>query len=236
MLKCIYLSILISVLIPAATSAQNLQLHFDPRHAFHPVDFQRNILTATFEMLKPDKWGSTFMFVDIDFSQSKGNIGLMYTEISRDQNIGNLPFKAHLEFNGGYASWGQIPNAYLLGLSLPAKIDKLYINTFVAYKYHTFAKASNDIQWTLVWSTNICKNKFTISGFFDIWTENKDRSKQEWVKGKKSVILSEPQFWYNIDEHLALGSEVEISSNFYKSSKGDDVSFINPTLGVKWSF
>ncbi|MDL2291555.1 DUF5020 family protein, partial [Bacteroides sp. OttesenSCG-928-F21] len=46
--------------------AQNLQLHFDPRRAIHGTDdFQDNFFTATFEMFKPDKWGSTFMFVDV---------------------------------------------------------------------------------------------------------------------------------------------------------------------------
>lgn len=216
--------------------AQNLQLHFDPRHALHSKDFDRNIATATFEMFKPDKWGSTFMFVDVDFSQSRGNIGLMYTEIARDQNLGSLPIKAHLEFNGGRAWFGEIPNAYLVGASYPFTVGKFFINTYATYKYHAFEKVSNDIQWTAIWSANFFNNKMTVCGFFDFWTENKHRAKANWKSGKKIVILSEPQFWYNVDQHLSFGTEIEISHNFLKKSNGEDASFINPTLGVKWTF
>ena len=73
-----------------ALRAQNLQLHFDPRHTFYGSDVptaSQNYLTATFEMFKPDQWGSTFMFVDFDLNNSKKNIGLVYAEIAREFKI-----------------------------------------------------------------------------------------------------------------------------------------------------
>lgn len=232
-------SFLFLLAVLAGTSSlisQNLQLHFDPRHALHSKDFERNVVTATFEMFKPDKWGSTFMFTDLDFNQSRGNLGMAYLEIARDQNLGNLPIKAHLEYNGGYASWGNIPNAYLVGLSYPFSVGKFFINTYAAYKYQAFGKVSNDIQWTATWSANFFDNKLTVCGFFDFWTENKNREKQDWKSGKKVVIISEPQFWYNVDEHLAFGTEIEISHNFLKNRYFEDASFVNPTIAVKWTF
>ena len=54
--------------------SQEIQLHFDPRHALHSDVAPRNYFTATFQMFKPDKWGSTFAFVDLDFNQSYGNL------------------------------------------------------------------------------------------------------------------------------------------------------------------
>ena len=235
MVKSIF-SFLLMLSVSFSLFSQNLQLHFDPRHAFHSKDFERNIVTATFEMFKPDKWGSTFMFADLDFSQSKGNLGLMYLEIYRDQNIGDLPIKAHLEYNGGHASWGMIPNSYLAGIAYPFQIGKFTFNTYAAYKYQTFEKTSNDVQWTIVWNANFFNNKLTINGFFDFWTENKNREKKDWKSGKKVVIISEPQFWYNVDEHLAFGTEIEISHNFLKNRYLEDASFINPTVAVKWTF
>ncbi|MDD2328396.1 MAG: DUF5020 family protein, partial [bacterium] len=88
----------------AALQAQNLQLHFDPRNALYGDDVptaSQNYLTATFEMFKPDQWGSTFMFVDFDLNNSKKNIGLVYAEIAREFKIGDFPLMPHLEFNGG---------------------------------------------------------------------------------------------------------------------------------------
>lgn len=213
-----------------SVAAQNIQLHFDPRHGLHSKDFDRNYLTATFEMFKADKWGSTFGFVDVDFSKKKGNIGLMYLEISRDQIIGDLPIRAHVEFNGGKGNGFDIPNAYLVGPSYSTTLfGKMNFGTYLVYKYNAFDKASNDFQWTFTYGVNLCNDKVTLSGFFDLWTENKDRLTGKG--GKKWIVLTEPQFWYNVDEHLSFGSEIEISSNFYGNK-----AYINPTIAAKWNF
>lgn len=219
------------------TYSQNLQLHFDPRHAFHSDVAPRNYFTATFEMFKPDKWGSTFMFIDLDFNQSRGNIGLAYMEIARDFKIGKSPIMAHIEYNGGIVrgadySGFSIPNAYLAGPSYNNTFGKVNIGTYLVYKYNAFDKVSNDVQWTATWGTNICNDKITLSGFLDVWTENKDRATGKG--GKKVILLTEPQIWYNIDKHLAFGSEIEISNNFY--SHYNNKLYICPTIAGKWTF
>ena len=220
------------VLIIASFSlnAQNLQLHFDPRHGLHSGDFNKNYFTTTFEMFKPDQWGSTFMFVDLDFNQSRGNIGLAYLEIARDIKIGNSPIMAHVEFNGGLAAWGTIPNAYLVGGSYARQFGDLNVSTYIAYKYHAFERVSNDIQWTATWGINLLNNKLTLSGFIDVWTENKDRTHTTKSNDKKVVLLTEPQFWYNVTPNLSFGTEIEISNNFLHKA------FVNPTIATKWNF
>lgn len=213
--------------------AQNLQLHFDPRRTLQgKEEFPRNYATATFEMFKPDKWGSTFMFVDLDFSMSKGNIGSAYMEIARSQNLGKLPIKAHVEFNGGIASWGTIHNAYLLGAAYPFAVGKFNFNTYIAYKLYTFDKTSHDVQWTFTWGANFFNDKLTICGFMDLWSQNEVKTKDGWKSGKEVVFLTEPQFWYNITSNLSVGTEIEISSNFY----GKDKAYVNPTIAAKWNF
>lgn len=243
MSKKVFLLFVLLTVGVASLLAQNLQLHFDPRRGLHGKDnFQRNQVTTTFEMFKPDKWGSTFMFVDLDFNMSKGNIGLAYMEIARDQNLGKLPFKAHIEFNGGIGKTTEnygfsIANAYLVGASYPFAIGKFNLNTYLVFKYQTFEKTSNDVQWTLTWGANFFNDKFTMCGFFDIWSQNKIQSKTNWKSGKKAIIITEPQFWYNVNSNLSLGSEIEITSNFYQDRHFKDQSFVvNPTLAVKWNF
>jgi hypothetical protein len=46
------------------------------------------------------------------------------------------------------------------------------------------------------------------------------------------AILTEPQLWYNLNNHIALGGELEISKNFLPY---DDVKFM-PTVAAKWTF
>ena len=220
--------------------AQNLQLHFDPRSSIHGKDaFENDYITATFEMFKPDKWGSTFMFVDADFILSKGNIGMMYTEISRKFKINDFPLMPLIEYNGGLGLFEiddnieggfSIPNAYLIGLSYPFQLGNVFMDTYVAYKYNAFKEASHDVQWTLIWMANFAKDKITFCGFADLWTENKIQMDSN--SDKKVILLSEPQFWYNANSNFSLGSEVKISSNFANKSK----VYVCPTLAMKWNF
>lgn len=52
--------------------AQNVQLHYDFGGALYDKDLHgRPVLTSTVEMFKADKWGSTYFFVDMDYT-SKG--------------------------------------------------------------------------------------------------------------------------------------------------------------------
>lgn len=239
MMKKVSLLLLLLSVCSLSIWAQNLQVHFDPRRTLHGTDdFARNYVTTTFEMFKPDKWGSTFMFVDLDFNMQKGNIGLAYLEIARDQNLGNLPIKAHVEFNGGLVrnekqEGFSIDNAYLLGASYPFQVGKFNFNTYLAYKMITFDKTSHDVQWTLTWNANFFNDKFTMTGFLDIWSQNKKKEKKGWESGKKAVIITEPQFWYNVNSNLSFGTEVEITNNFYDSR---DRAYVNPTIAGKWNF
>ena len=47
-------------------SAHMLQVHYD-------MGEDRGYVTTTIEMFKPDQWGSTFFFVDMDHDTYAGN-------------------------------------------------------------------------------------------------------------------------------------------------------------------
>lgn len=83
-MQCKMLIITTILCFTSALRAQNLQWHFDPRHAICGNELSTvNYLTVTFEMFKPDRWGNTFMFADFDFHFDKRNLGLVYAEIAR---------------------------------------------------------------------------------------------------------------------------------------------------------
>lgn len=215
----------------ATINAQNLQLHFDPRSSLYGKDLSgSNYLTATFEMFKPDQWGSTFMFVDFDLNNSKKNIGLVYAEIAREFKIGDFPLMPHLEYNGGLGNGFSIPSSYLAGFGYPFQLGNFFMGTYVAYKLNAFHEVSNDVQWTLTWNATLANSKLSLSGFLDLWSENKDFTGVE--SGKKLIMLSEPQLWYNFTSNFALGTEIELSYNF----AGAEKFYAIPTLATKWNF
>ena len=233
MLRKLFLFTL-SLVAFASMNAQNLQLHFDPRHAFYGDDVAaKNYLTATFEMFKPDAWGSTFMFVDFDFNGDKRNIGLVYAEIARAFKIKDFALMPHLEYNGGLGTGFSIPSSYLAGAQYPFKLGNFFMGTYLAYKLNAFTELSHDVQWTLTWNSAFPNSKVSLAGFLDLWTENKNRATGEG--GKKLILLSEPQVWYNFTPNFAIGSEIELSYNFVNAF-AESKFYAVPTLATKWNF
>jgi hypothetical protein len=241
MLRKILLSLTV-LCFTAAMNAQNLQLHFDPRSSLYGDGVaSQNYLTATFEMFKPDQWGSTFMFVDFDLNFNKKNIGLVYTEISREFKVGDFPLLPHFEYNGGLGLVKgteigfSIPSSYLAGFGYPFQLGNFFMGTYVAYKLNAFQEISNDVQWTVTWNATLANGKISLSGFMDLWTEDKSFSEGSNADGKKAIFLSEPQFWYNCTSNLALGTEVELSYNFVNKF-AESKFYAIPTLAAKWNF
>ena len=216
-------------------SAQNIQVHYDfGRNIYPDQEDGRQKVTVTLEQFKADQWGSWYYFVDVDVT-NKFTEGA-YTEISREFNIGKKGFAAHVEYDGGLNKSGSFQQAALLGgaynghnadFSKTWSVQLMYKRFFKSYEY---SSSYNSVQLTGVWGLNFANKKCTFSGFVDFWRgENADGKGQ-------LVILSEPQFWYNVTDHFSVGSEVEISNNFIYNTYDDKSFFVNPTLAVKWNF
>ena len=219
------------IILSVSCFAQNVQLHYVPRHGLNSDDFPKNLLLSTVEMFKPDQYGSSFFFIDMTYDGAKGAVGSAYWEIARDLKFWNAPVAAHIEYNGGLFDGGMIPNAYLVGVSSNTTCGRVFLGSYLTYKYHAFEKASNDIQWTVTWTWNGFNDKLTACGFLDVWSENKNRFATGG--GKKWILLSQPQCWYNVNPYFSLGTEIEISSRFHYQS--DDI-YVLPTIAAKWKF
>lgn len=218
--------------------AQNIQVHYDfGRNIYTGEEAGRQKVTVTLEQFKADKWGSWFYFVDVDLSSHFTESA--YTEIAREFNLGKQsPFAAHIEYDGGLSRNGSFQQAALVGaaynghsadFSKTWSVQLMYKQFFKSYdNTHSYASA----QLTGVWGLTFANKKCTFSGFIDFW------------RGEKAdnhgclVILSEPQFWYNFNEHFSIGTEWEFSNNFIYNSDPESTKtfFWNPTLGVKWNF
>ena len=235
----------------AASAQFNLQMHYDlGRHMNPDSEADRQLFTATAEFFKADKLGSTFMFIDMDYRgkgpANNGAIGA-YWEMSRDFTFAkvkntNSSFTAHIEYDGGLKNQFSFQQCMLVG---PAwqwhNNDFSKTFTFQALYKQIFNNATFDahasFQTTAVWGINFAQGLCTFSGFADLWygyTPGLD---------KGLIVLSEPQFWFNVigknrsNDKLSIGTEIELSNNFIWPTNGASRTFyVNPTVAVKYTF
>ena len=211
------------MLCAVSSQAQNLQVMYD-------FGSGRQHVTSTLEMFRPDKWGDTFFFVDMEFNGANHQPSSAYMEIARCLKFWDGPISAHVEYNGGLIhAPSNIPmlstpinNAYLIGADYAwhDKAFSKFLNLKVLYK-NIQGIDNASFQITGVWNLNYLNNKLTVSGFADFWKEN-----------TTYIFLTEPQLWYNFSKNLSLGGEIEIGHNF----GGVNGFKVCPALGAKWNF
>jgi hypothetical protein len=63
----------------------------------------------------------------------------------------------------------------------------------------------------------------------DLWSQDKVTDSDN----KELVFQTEPQLWYLLTTHIALGGEIEISKNF---PVGPNEWEFMPTIGFRWEF
>ncbi|NCB06933.1 MAG: DUF5020 family protein [Bacteroidia bacterium] len=216
-----------------AVNAQNIQLHYD-------LGKDRSYLTSTVEMFRPDNFGSTFFFIDMDYgSGDVEGVSLAYWELARGLKFWDNPFELHLEYNGGFGrnadgSSYAINDAWLFGGNYTWNSSD-FSKIFTLQAMYKYIRGKNDasFQITGVWTIQMLKNKLTFSGFADFWREDNNFFLNAPLGTEtKFVFLSEPQLWYNFNKNFSLGGEVEVASNF-SLHKGVKAC---PTLAAKWSF
>lgn len=210
-MKKLFLLVLILVQV-SLLKAQNVQTlyHTDKKY-----------LTTTVESFKTDKFGSTYLFVDMDYNTNGvQGIDFSYWEFSRGIKFWENPFELHVEYNGG----NQMPNAWLFGGNYTWN-TKDFSKIFTLEAMYKTIRGTNyeSFQITGVWTVQMFKEKVTFTGFADFWREDTGYGKY--------VFLSEPQLWYNICKKFAIGSEVRFSNNF----SGNDGFKVGPTIAAKFT-
>lgn len=233
-------------LVPAV--AQDIQLHYDLGHALYSGLSDRQTVTSTVEMYKPDKYGSTYFFTDF-YYQADGVSGA-YWEVSHEVNLRKgSSWAVHGEYNGGLSSdhetWmgNRFQHAVLFGpaMNLHSADFSRTFSLQVLYRYafkskHYQAHPYSGFQVTEVWGLDLAHRALTLSGYCDLWY-NPD------VNGRL-ILAGQPQFWLNLDAlrglkgtHLSVGSEVEVSNNFVWNDRGEHNRFyVIPTVALKYTF
>ncbi len=217
-----------------AVQAQNLQIHYDFGSGLYNKDLgSRPVVTTTLEMFRPDKWGSTFFFVDMDHTSD--GVASSYWEIARELKFWKSPISLHVEYNGGNSNSFSYKNAYLGGATYTYN-NKNFSKGFslmAMYKYIQKADQPHNFQVTGTWYAHFAKDGLcTFIGFADFWREKNPHGNY--------IFLAEPQFWLNLNKlkgvddkfKLSIGGEVELSNNF----GGRNGFYAIPTAAIKWNF
>ena len=197
---------------------QNLQLHYD---------FDRRSVTSTVEMFRADGSGSTFFFVDLDYSPK---VTGAYWEIARELCFWKESkaswLSVHVEYNGGLNTQaGSFNNAFLGGLTYSGHSEDWSKTWSLSAMYKLIPgtvtaagdKQDHNFQITGVWNLDFFDHWISFNGFADYW-----REARAW-QGTKFIFLAEPQLWVNLNKvrgwdkvNLSLGAEVELSNNFVR--------------------
>lgn len=234
-MKKLFFGILVSVAAIVnmqQAKAQNVQVLYDTG---------RGCVTSTVEMFRPDSFGSTYFFVDLDYTPL---VSGAYWEISRElcfwQDTKMSWLSAHVEYNGGMNTELSFNNCWLAGATYSGHSADFSKTWSLSALYKAIPgtiglngnKQVHNFQITGVWGISFANGWCDFSGFFDLW-----REARPW-QGTKYIFMSEPQFWVNLNKikglenvNLSLGGEVELSANFV--AKGFHAL---PAVGAKWTF
>lgn len=237
--------------ISLSTFSQQLQLHYDLRHAIDPKHTKKNFLAFYFEYFRsprPDsvygvvKPGSFLLKAQSELSGERNNIGQYYIQVSQGFRFWKPKVYLQLQYNGGLGiaepgAYGYyLTNAFSAGASYTFQWRNLaFFNVYASYKYTAFKKASNDIISAFFWLRFFSNYTISFTGNIVVWTENRNHGDAFTMTktGKKFSVFSDPQIWFSIYKGLAAGSKVNI---YYHTLTEDNRVQAYPSIALKYQF
>jgi hypothetical protein len=224
-------------------NAQNLQVHYDPRHSLDPAVNPRNFVSITFEYFKQIDTlgtGSFLLKTQADLKGSQGNVGQVFIQLSQTLRFWKPKVYLSLNYSGGLGIANDVygyylANSFAIGMSYPFQWNGAWFATAFVYRYNVFRKPSFDPQFTFYFGKGFFNYKIFVAGSFVFWTENRDRGEDytQGLYGKKFAFFGDPQIWFGVAKGLSVGTRINV---FYHLITNDDKIQVYPTVGVKYQF
>lgn len=220
--------------------AQELQLHYDWRHAVDPRDNPSNFPSLGFKIYKGLDFGSFLLKMEGDLNGTRNNLSKVYVEVSQGLRFWKPSFYLHVEYTGGLGLFDggnggyYLENAYLLGAAHPFPWQGSWGSVFVAYKYTNFRHPSHDPELSLYWG-KVFQGRWAFASTTVAWTQDRNHGDAMTanVSGKRFAALIENELWYNALSHLSCGSLIRVSYNVYAT---DGRLLLYPTVGIRYFF
>lgn len=230
---------------------QQLQFHYDLRHAVDPENTKKNFPSFYFEYFRSARPDSLFGFIkpgsflfkaQSEFSGEKNNMGQYYMQISQSFRFWKPKIYLQAQYNGGLGiaepgSYGYyLTNAFSLGASYSFQYrGTLFFNMYASYKYTAFEKPSHDIISAFFWLCFFSHFTISFTGNIVIWTENRNHGDAftNMKSGKKTSLYSDPQIWFRVYKGLGVGSRLSI---YYHTLTEDDQLQAYPSIALRYQF
>jgi len=240
--------VILHVVLSGSLIAQQLQLHFEPRHELDATRYTRDFVSLFFQYFKPPKEdssfvrvGSTLIQTQCDFTGVRGNIGKLYVQCSQTVKFWAPNIYLDLEYSGGLgiAEPGgigfYITNTYSVGWASALVWQGTVMNLSAAFAYTAFKVPSRDFRCSVYWWRGLFNYAAEFSGDIQCWTLNKNLGSDQATPtgGKWFCVFAEPQFWYSLGGGLSLGTKINV---YYNVVTFDQILQIYPTAAVRYKF
>jgi hypothetical protein len=223
--------------------SQNIQFHYDFRHAIDPKLNSKNFPSFNFEYFKDiDSAGTgSFLFkLESDLNGTDNNVGQVFTQISQSLKFWEPKVYLSLNYSGGLGitpdSYGfYLSNSFGVGLSCPFQWKGAWFATNLLFRYNAFTRPSYDPQFTFYFGKGFLNYRIFLAGSFVFWTENRNQGNDftKDLNGKKFAFFGDPQIWIRIKKGFSVGSR--INAYYHLLSKDNKIQFY-PTIGTKYQF
>lgn len=238
-----YLFLLIFSLFTWSGWAQNLQIHYDFRHATDPALNTKNFPTFSFEYFKDIdtlETGSFLLKMDVQLDGKHNNIGKVFTQLSQSLKFWKPKVYLSLNYSGGLgvtpASYGYyLSNSFGIGVAYPFQWHGAWVATSWLFRANIFDKPSYDPQFNLYFGKGFLNYKILAAGSFVFWSENRNQGNEytKDLRGKKFAFFGDPQIWFKVINRVSIGSRINV---YYHLLSDDNQIQIYPTMGAKYQF
>ena len=228
--------------------SQVLQLHYNMRHTINPELNPKNFPSLNFEYYKMQDTdsskkrihpGAFLLKTQSDFKGEKNKMGMFYMQVSQSFRCWEPKLYINLQYGGGlgitepYREYSFYMQNYSTGISYPFKWYTAYMTSVLSYKYVPYKKSSHDFSYTLYWWQGLFNYKGEFSGYFSVWSENKNHGDEftKDLKGKRFSFFAEPQFWYNLGSVFSVGTLINM---FYHINTSEDIFEVYPTISIRF--
>lgn len=228
--------LLISFFVFLSSFGTEIQIHYNKDKSPEDI-FGTGQYTMTFENFTPTDWGYVFFFMDA-YSESnsvprtdsiyyEAHLGLSFNKLFNMKQFGFIKdMYLHFELDDSGESY--INSRRLYGFDFDIENSFFPVLQFSTLYSDEADKDNGHYQFTLVWFKpfKISGQDFYFRGFADYW-ETDDGMGKDF-----QVFLMQPQIVWKATKKIHIGSELELTNNFYKYGK----SYFNASIFVSLNF